>query len=322
MEIQRRYYMAPLEGITTYVYRSAHAKVYGPLDKYFIPFLQPIEKREFKTRELLEILPENNRGYCAIPQILTIQVEGFLRMADSLQQRGYQEINLNLGCPSRTVVSKNKGSGLLSDPQAVDRLLDGIFEGAGRRGLRISVKTRVGRQSTEQFSQLLQVYNRYPLEELIIHPRLQSDFYHGTPRLELFEEAVQESRNPLCYNGDLFDRDDLAKIQAQFAHQDCYMLGRGLLMRPGMLGPQKDPAGRRKDFEEFHGLIYQGYARRAMGEVQLLHKLKELWVYQIEMFGSPEKLKKRLRKCQSLAEYHAIVRELLDACPIRYGAEA
>ena len=162
------YYMAPLEAITTYTYRQAHAKVYGPLDKYFIPFLETHEKRDFKTRELQEILPEHNEGIYAVPQILTNKADGFIRLGKALKDYGYQEINLNLGCPSKTVVTKGKGSGFLAFPEELDCFLDHIFEALGSE-LKLSVKTRIGKEKTEEFPKLLEIFNRYPLEELIIH---------------------------------------------------------------------------------------------------------------------------------------------------------
>ena len=132
------YYMAPLEAITTYTYRQAHAKVYGPLDKYFIPFLETHEKRDFKTRELQEILPEHNEGIYVVPQILTNKADGFIRLGKALKDYGYQEINLNLGCPSKTVVTKGKGSGFLAFPEELDCFLDNIFEALGSE-LKLSV---------------------------------------------------------------------------------------------------------------------------------------------------------------------------------------
>ena len=158
-------YLAPMEGITTYVYRNAQAAVYGALDKYFTPFLEPHEKRSFKKRELQEILQENNRGLLVVPQILTNRAEGFLELAASLQEFGYREINLNLGCPSRTVVSKGKGSGFLAFPEELDRFFDAVFseldrkQGGGGR-LRISVKTRLGMERPEEFPRLLEIFNR------------------------------------------------------------------------------------------------------------------------------------------------------------------
>ena len=156
-----QFYLAPMEGITTWVYRKAHAEVYGALDKYFIPFLETHEKREFKTRELQEILPEHNEGIRAVPQILTKHAEGFIRTARALQEFGYDEINLNLGCPSKTVVSRHKGSGFLAFPEELDHFLEEIF---GALDLKLSVKTRVGKDSPVEFGRLLDIFNKYSME--------------------------------------------------------------------------------------------------------------------------------------------------------------
>lgn len=297
------YYFAPMEGITTWIYRNAHAKVYGPLDKYFIPFVEPHEKRDFKTRELQEILPEHNEGIYAVPQILTNRADGFLRLAGALERFGYQEINLNLGCPSRTVASKQKGSGFLAVPEELDRFLEEIFR---MRNLKISIKTRVGKDRPEEFERLLEIYNRYPLEELIIHPRVQADYYKGEPRMECFRMAREKSRNPLCYNGDLFTKERVRQFCAEFSEEDRLMLGRGLIVNPGMLCD-----GTKEQFREFHEQVLQGYEERNMGDTNVLFKMKELWHYQIHLFPEAGRLEKKLRKVQRLSEYREIVEEVL-----------
>ncbi len=203
-----KYYMAPLESVTTWIYRQAHAKIYGRLDKYFIPFLEPHEKRDFKTRELQEILPEHNENISAVPQILTNRSEGFIKLAKALKDWGYEEINLNLGCPSKTVVTKGKGSGFLAKPEELERFLTEIFDALSGE-VKISVKTRIGKEDPEEFPALLELFNKYPMEELIIHPRVQKDGYGNVPRLELYELAEKQSVNPLCYNGDLYTREQI-----------------------------------------------------------------------------------------------------------------
>ena len=188
--------MAPLEAVTTWIYRQAHAKIYGRLDKYFIPFLEPHEKRDFKTRELQEILPEHNENIYAVPQILTNRSEGFIKLAKALKDWGYEEINLNLGCPSKTVVTKGKGSGFLAKPEELERFLTEIFDSLSGE-VKISVKTRIGKEDPEEFPALLELFNKYPMEELIIHPRVQKDFYKNQPNLGAFHDAVEESKIPI-----------------------------------------------------------------------------------------------------------------------------
>mgnify|MGYP000084790714 CR=1 FL=1 len=195
-----KYYMAPMEGLTGYVYRNAYHKFFSPMDHYFAPF---IANKKMSSRERNDILPDHNQGLCLIPQILTNRSADFLAVAKELKNYGYDIINLNVGCPSGTVVAKGRGAGLLEDPETLDRFLYEIF--AGYDG-RISVKTRIGMEDEEEWKDILAVYEKYPLEELIIHPRVRRDFYKGKPRLDAFSYAMGESGHRLCYNGDKIGR--------------------------------------------------------------------------------------------------------------------
>ena len=291
-----KYYMAPLESVTTWIYRQAHAKIYGRLDKYFIPFLETHEKRDFKTRELQEILPEHNENIYAVPQILTNRSEGFIKLAKALKDWGYEEINLNLGCPSKTVVTKGKGSGFLAKPEELERFLTEIFD-ALSGGVKISVKTRIGKEDPEEFPALLELFNKYPMEELIIHPRVQKDGYGNVPRLELYELAEKQSLNPLCYNGDLYTREQIRNFAERFPGTERLMFGRGFLRDPGLLYNEgKDPKDIFEKFLAFHDLVYEGYQERNMGDRNVLFKMKELWSYQVYQFSEPERLFKTFKK--------------------------
>lgn len=305
-----KYYMAPLESVTTWIYRQAHAKIYGRLDKYFIPFLEPHEKRDFKTRELQEILPEHNENIYAVPQILTNRSEGFIKLAKALKDWGYEEINLNLGCPSKTVVTKGKGSGFLAKPEELERFLTEIFDALSGE-VKISVKTRIGKEDPEEFPALLELFNKYPMEELIIHPRVQKDGYGNVPRLELYELAEKQSLNPLCYNGDLYTREQIRNFAERFPGTERLMLGRGFLRDPGLLYNEgKDSKDIFEKFWAFHDLVYEGYQERNMGDRNVLFKMKELWSYQVYQFSEPERLFKTFKKVQDCNEYEQMIRNL------------
>lgn len=305
-----KYYMAPLESVTTWIYRQAHAKIYGRLDKYFIPFLEPHEKRDFKTRELQEILPEHNENIYAVPQILTNRSEGFIKLAKALKDWGYEEINLNLGCPSKTVVTKGKGSGFLAKPEELERFLTEIFDALSEE-VKISVKTRIGKEDPEEFPALLELFNKYPMEELIIHPRVQKDGYGNVPRLELYELAEKQSVNPLCYNGDLYTREQIRNFAERFPGTERLMFGRGFLRDPGLLYNEgKDPKDIFEKFWAFHDLVYEGYQERNMGDRNVLFKMKELWSYQVYQFSEPERLFKTFKKVQDCNEYEQMIRNL------------
>lgn len=305
-----KYYMAPLESVTTWIYRQAHAKIYGRLDKYFIPFLEPHEKRDFKTRELQEILPEHNENIYAVPQILTNRSEGFIKLAKALKDWGYEEINLNLGCPSKTVVTKGKGSGFLAKPEELERFLTEIFDALSGE-VKISVKTRIGKEDPEEFPALLELFNKYPMEELIIHPRVQKDGYGNVPRLELYELAEKQSVNPLCYNGDLYTREQIRNFAERFPGTERLMFGRGFLRDPGLLYNEgKDSKDIFEKFWAFHDLVYEGYQERNMGDRNVLFKMKELWSYQVYQFSEPERLFKTFKKVQDCNEYEQMIRNL------------
>ncbi len=208
-----KYYLAPMEGITGYIYRNSYDKFFNNIDKYFTPFIVPNKSRSLKTKELRDVLPENNKGINVVPQILTNDSEGFIITARKLQQLGYNEINLNLGCPAGTVVSKNRGSGFLAKREELDIFLNEIFK---IRDMRISIKTRIGKDNPEEFYELIKIYNKYPIEELIIHPRTQKDFYGNKPNLDVFKDAINLSVNPICYNGDIFTTNDYNKLIKNF----------------------------------------------------------------------------------------------------------
>ena len=120
-------YLAPLEGITGYTYRRALYQCFGGFDKYLFPLSFQIRKDISAPEKMKDIMPENNEGMYAVPQILTKNAEDFIQTAETLQEYGYKEVNLNLGCPSKTVVTKGRGAGFLDRPDELDKFLDEIF---------------------------------------------------------------------------------------------------------------------------------------------------------------------------------------------------
>ncbi|MCI8268531.1 MAG: tRNA-dihydrouridine synthase family protein [Lachnospiraceae bacterium] len=315
-------YFAPMEGITGYVYRNAHHKFYGGVSRYYTPFIAPNQSRKLTSRELNDVLPEHNRGICVVPQILTNCEEDFVWAAEKLQRLGYEEANLNLGCPSGTVVTKNRGAGFLSLPSQLDQFLEKVSGHMGQLGMKFSIKTRIGRSDPAEFSELLRIFNRYPLERLIIHPRVQTDFYRNHPNWGEFERAVKESENPLCYNGDIFTPEDYTAFKRAFPKVDTIMLGRGLLKNPGLAEDLKANAEcvreypRQQRLKNFHAEILAGYREAIPGDRNVLFKMKELWSYLGELFEGGERPLKQIKKAGRMEDYIAAV-ELLFACKLR-----
>jgi len=303
-----KYYMAPMEGITRYIYRNAYHKHFRAMDKYFTPFLSPSQNKTFKTREMQDVLPENNTDMFIVPQILSNKAEDFIEMAKRLGQLGYQEVNLNLGCPSPTVVTKGKGSGFLEHTEALDAFLEAVLDGVD---MKISIKTRIGKDDPEEFHELMRIYNRYPLEELIIHPRIQQDHYKNTPNLEMFGMGLGISRSPVCYNGDICTASDCERILEQFSGIAAVMIGRGILQNPGLLESIADNTVLSKSkLRAFHDMIYEEYQEILFGEHVVLFKMKELWFHMLPIFADAERYGKIIKKVQNLKDYEQIIDSL------------
>lgn len=314
-----RFYMAPMEGLTGYVYRNAYHQHFSPMDKYFTPFIVPNQNRTLKSRELNDVLPEHNQGMKVVPQILTNNSRDFLWCAEKLGELGYREVNLNLGCPSGTVVSKGRGAGFLSEPDKLDAFLEEVFLKAESA---VSVKTRLGMRDEWEFEDLMKVFVRYPIKELIIHPRVREDYYKNQPRLEGFAWGLAQSRSPVCYNGNVADRESFLRIRDRFPQVDCMMLGRGVIANPGLLevlrreesSTQEEllPGDLKTRFISFHQSILSGYIEIMSGERNVLFKMKELWAYMDNLFEDGHKLKKRIKKAERLEEYQAAVEALFQ----------
>lgn len=303
-----KFYYAPLEGVTGYVVRNAHHTFFPSIDKYFSPFIVANQSDSFKTKELNDILPEHNQGIVLIPQLLTNNARDFIHTSKKLQQMGYQEINLNLGCPSGTVVSKNRGSGFLAKREELDLFLDEIFTNSTTQ---ISVKTRLGKDHPDEFYELIKIFNQYPVKELIIHPRIQKDMYKNQPNLLVFGDAIKESKNPVVYNGNIFTASDYHTVTNEFPEVDTIMLGRGIVANPSLvLEITKQKKLDKEVLKAFHDKVYTDYRNVLFGDKNVLYKMKELWFYMISMFSNYEKYEKNIRKSQHLHDYDHIVANL------------
>ncbi len=306
-----RYYFAPMEGLTDSIYRRLHHKYFSGVDRYYMPFMSPTVHRSLTPREERELPYADSEGFRAVPQLLTKVSEDFLWAAGQCKDRGYDEVNLNLGCPSGTVVAKGKGSGMLRDLDALDRFLDEIFTQAP---LPISVKCRLGIAEPEEFPPLLEIFNRYPIKELTLHPRVRKAFYKGDVHMEMFRYCAENSRNPVCYNGNLCSRSDISAFSAAFPQIRSVMLGRGLVADPGMLSEGGTTA---EKLEPFYDELLDAYTREFGGPRNAMFRLKENWRMVICMFDGNEKLKKKLLKTTDIGEFRAITHQILHTLPLR-----
>ena len=280
-----------------------------------------------------------------MPQILSKNAGDVVAACERLKSLGYKEVNLNIGCPSGTVVSKGRGAGLLEDLRILNQFLEEIFSNVV---LPVSIKTRIGMDDESEWEDILKIYNQYPIKELIIHPRLRKDFYKGIPNYEAFSYAVIHSKNPICYNGDINTLQDYVSLVNRFPKVDRWMIGRGFLRNPFLLKQlhqfeqiretstennlsdmslkevqsmesNKDSAFLQQSHQtfpatndltllkQFHHTLLEGYKDYLPGDTPVLFKMKELWFYMRDMFPEDEKLYKKIKKAKNLLEYESIV---------------
>ena len=305
------YYVAPMEGLTDRVWRQAHQKWFGWAGapaKYYAPFLSPPENRVLIQKKMAELAPEANPGAPVVPQLLAKDGALAAWMVGQLRQLGYTEVNLNFGCPSGTVTAKGKGSGMLRDLDKLDAFLAALFAEAEGP---LTVKTRLGVEKPEEFAAVLEVYNRYPIAELTIHPRVMRQQYRGIADREAFAKALPECRMPVCYNGDLTTVEQLRALEAEFPAVQSLMVGRGIIADPALFRQALGgPAATKEELRGYLDELYQGYTALFGSAGCAISRMKGHWFYLIHRFEGSERLEKQLRKLREPWEYETVVNQI------------
>ena len=298
-------YFAPLEGITTRTYRTAHAEMFDGCDAYYAPFITPTDNEKLSLKTIRDIVPELNEGTNLKVQVLTNTSSSFEKFIDKISPLGYNEVNINLGCPSNTVCKKGRGSAFLKNPDELDRFLNDIFSCTD---FKISLKTRLGFSSPEEFPRLLSVYKKYPLSLLIVHPRTREQLYRGQPDMESFSRAYAELEERLCYNGNINTLSEYSAVNRLYPKLHSVMIGRGAIANPAIFREIK--GGKPLSTEEllcFTDKLIDKYIALFGNDVYTLHKLKEIWLYAITNYPEEKKIAKSLRKSTKLSEFRTLL---------------
>lgn len=300
-------YFAPMEGITNYIYRNTHAEMFGFSDGYYAPFITPSDNEKINKKGLKDVVSENNIAKVTV-QVLTKDSEAFLKFAKKIKAEGFSEINLNLGCPYPTVVKKGKGAGFLAEPIALDEFLYQIFE---KCDIDISIKTRAGFHSADELDALMEIYNKYSISLLVIHPRAREDFYKGEPDMEAFKRAYLVSKNKICYNGNIFSKEDFCRIEKGFSSLDSVMIGRGAVENPAIF--REIRGGEVLKTEElilFSERLIENYRQTLRSDVFTMHKMKELWAIMMGNFPDEKKIAKAIKKANTVEEFMGAIKLL------------
>ena len=311
-----KYYFAPMEGITTHVFRAVHSRRFPGADRYYTPFFSPTSDHLFTPRELRELTPETPCAAPVVPQVLSKCAADIVWAAGGLQDMGYTVFNLNLGCPSATVTAKGKGAGLLQKPDALDTLLADVFAASP---IAVSLKSRIGYLAPEEFPRLLSIYRQYNAQELILHPRTRKEMYSGTVHVDTFALAAAGSPFPVVYNGDLFTAEDIRAFEAAHPETEAVMLGRGAAADPALFRRLcGGAAASREELRQFHEELYEAY-RAELGGVNAMRKMKELWHYLSSLFIGGDELAKKIARTKDVYKFNDYVSEALSNLPLRSG---
>ncbi len=303
-----KYYCAPMEGVNVALYRNIHKEMFSGVDKYFAPFIVPNDGMKSKKKQLQDVWPERNKDIPLIPQIMTNKAEDFIRTAYEMKELGYDEVNLNLGCPSGTVVSKKRGSGFLAYPEELDQFLYEVFE---KVDIKVSVKTRLGVEEPEEFYRLFEILNQYEMEELIVHPRTRKDMYKLPPNGVILGEVIEKSKNKVCYNGDVFTPESFETVKGKYPSAHAVMFGRGLIANPALIREVKEQRVLQKwELRLLHDKILEAYEERLSGETHVLYRMKEYWYYMVHSFIHHKYYSKKIKKTQRLHAYKELMKEV------------
>ena len=320
--------LGPFQGITDAPFRNVFKRHFGGIDKFYTPFFTGIQKDHAKNMQVEEIDPRFNDVETLTPQILSTDAEEILRFATQCKELGYKEINLNMGCPFPRVANKKRGCGLLPYPEKIDAMLGTVFE---RIDLKFSVKCRLGYFHPDEIVPVIEIFNRYPLSELIIHPRIGKQLYKGEADVQRFAELMPLIKAPLVYNGDIVSVESFERIREKVQPVNEFMLGRGLLANPflaetiqvGLLRyarndepenviareerPKQSNLTRNERLHAYVIDLYEDRLRHAGGSPKVLGRMKELWSYLMYSFDEPQDIWRKIKKINALKDYEEAV---------------
>ena len=295
-------YCAPLQGFTDFVWRNAHAEVFGNVDIYYTPFMRMVN-HSIPNRYIADVNPENNVARIR-PQILATNPEDATLMVKQLRDMGYTEIDINLGCPHPPIAGKKKGSGMLAHPAMCEELFVALSK---IEEVRYSIKMRLGYDSFHQWQDILPLMDIISPMEIVVHPRMGKQMYRGEVNTDEFSMLYEACHYPIIYNGDITSTSQIEHLQHRYPQLSGVMVGRALLAKPYLFCNYADST----DLERFHGILYSQYQKHLLGgEHQILTKMKGLWEYFLP--DADKKLRKAIKKCNSIARYEQIVAQIFN----------
>lgn len=302
-------HFAPLQGYTDDVYRRIHHELMGGIHTYYTPFLR-MEGGGVRSKDMRDIRPEFNEGVPVVPQIIVKSMKEFEFLTKIVEEKGYDRVDINMGCPFPLQAKHGRGSGLLAHVDIIEEIAKAI---ASKSELKFSVKMRLGWENTDEWRPVLDILNEIPLEQITLHPRIGTQQYKGTVNMEAFDEFYALCKHPIIYNGDVTSIKDIQNLEEKYPKLAGVMIGRGLLTRPSLAseyvtGVELSWEKRRPVLLDFHDRLKAHYETTANSEAQVHSRLRLFWEYMEEELG--KKVYKKIMKAGNLKNYLNAVREI------------
>ena len=307
--------LAPLQGYTDLTFRNVFSDHFSGVDEAVAPFISTMGQMRLKPSRIKDVAPENNKKLFVVPQILGNVAKDFIFLADHLYEMGHKKINWNLGCPHSKIANKMRGSGLLMYPDKIDVFLDTVLPKISNT---LSIKLRLGRNSKDEIFNLLPVLDKYPLDEIILHPRTGIQMYEGTSDHDAFEKAKELSRHRFTYNGDITNLKNFQIIQNKFPDIKRFMLGRGLLSNPFLAEDINHiliDKNKNDRLKKFHDDLFDNYQAIFSGPAHLTGRMKGFWRYLGPSFKDSKKQLKKIFKADSITKYQDRVNSFFKTKP-------
>jgi len=302
--------LAPIQGVTDYPFRNAFQKYFGSIHSMYSPYLRLDKDLHLKRSRIKDVLPENNVGVNLIPQIMTNSSEGFLFLSDFITEKGYSEVNWNLGCPFSMVTNRKLGSGLLPFYNEIDKILN---ESLPKTKLKVSIKMRIGLEDENEIYKVLPVLDKYAISEIIIHPRTGKQMYKGEINLQVFEKCLKLTKHSICYNGDINTLQDFENLKQKFTSVNTWMIGRGAVSNPFLVSQIKGdelPENKIDHFSKFHDELFSHYQNQLSGQSHILNKMRVFWEYFALSFSNDHKSYKKIKKATSIDKYLKAIEQI------------
>lgn len=305
---------SPLQGFTDFRFRNSFHKFFGGIDTFYAPYIRLNGKFEIKPAYQRDLLPKNNEGISLVPQIMTNSADEFLFVAKYVQSLGYNELNWNLGCPYPMVTKRGMGAGLISQSDRIDDILNKVHQ---ESDIVVSMKMRLGFESSSEILETLPVLNAYPIKSIGIHARLGKQLYKGGVDLDGFEACLNKTNHTIFYNGDITSVEVFNEMKKRFSSISTWMIGRGLISNPFLPQMIKDettkfPINSLEVFKLFHEELLNKYSEALSGDKHLIIKMHHFWEYFVTIFEEHKKPLKKIKKAKTIEAYHLAVDEMFE----------